>query len=102
MWLTFRAETSIRDLATWLTVTYCKNVAIDGAVLKAGIAATVLAPNKLTPVSHAGSGDNFPETWGSRRSRGYLHSGQNDRPGSAWRASGCSILAGACSMPPRR
>lgn len=49
MWLTFRAETSIRDLATWLTVTYCKNVAIDSAVLKAGIAATVLTPNKLTP-----------------------------------------------------
>jgi hypothetical protein len=49
MWLTFRAETSIRDLATWLTVTYCKNVAIDSAVLKAGIAATVMAPSKLTP-----------------------------------------------------
>jgi hypothetical protein len=49
MWLTFRAETSIRDLATWLTVTFCKNVAIDGAVLKSGIAATVLTPNKLTP-----------------------------------------------------
>jgi hypothetical protein len=43
MWLTFRAETSIRDLATWLTVTHCKNVAIDSAVLQAGIAATVLA-----------------------------------------------------------
>lgn len=49
MWLTFGAETSIRDLATWLTVTYCKNVAIDSAVLKSGIAATVLTPNKLTP-----------------------------------------------------
>jgi hypothetical protein len=49
MWLAFRSETSIRDLATWLTVTYCKNVAIDSAVLKAGIAATVLTPSKLTP-----------------------------------------------------
>ena len=49
MWLTFKRETSIQDLAVWMTATYCKNVAFDAAIDKSGIGVTVLAPNKLTP-----------------------------------------------------
>jgi general secretion pathway protein C len=49
MWLTFKRQTSIQDLAVWMTVTYCKNVAFDAAIERSGIGVTVLAPNKLTP-----------------------------------------------------
>jgi hypothetical protein len=49
VWLTFKRETSIQDLAVWMTATFCKNVVFDTAVDKVGIGVTVLAPNKMTP-----------------------------------------------------
>ncbi|TMQ20542.1 MAG: hypothetical protein E6J91_03790 [Deltaproteobacteria bacterium] len=47
--LQFRPETSITDLATWITATLCKNVVFDAAVPKSGLGATLLSPKKLTP-----------------------------------------------------
>jgi hypothetical protein len=47
--LTFRPETPIRDFLVWLSLTYCKNVAVDSAILASDITATVTAPDTLTP-----------------------------------------------------
>ena len=47
--LTFRPETPIRDLLVWLSVTYCKSVAVDSAILASDITVTVMAPGTLTP-----------------------------------------------------
>lgn len=47
--LTFRPDTPIRDLLVWLSLTYCKNVAVDSAILASNITATVMAPSTLTP-----------------------------------------------------
>lgn len=47
--LTFRPETPIRDFLVFLSLTYCKNVAVDSAILASDITATVMAPGTLTP-----------------------------------------------------
>jgi hypothetical protein len=47
--LTFRPDTPIRDFLVWLSLTYCKSVAVDSAILASNITATVMAPSTLTP-----------------------------------------------------
>jgi hypothetical protein len=45
----FRPETSVLDLATWVTGFTCKNVVIDAEVRARVPRVTILAPNKMTP-----------------------------------------------------
>ena len=45
----FKPETSIKDLATWLIGFTCKNVVLGAGVLKADAAVTIIAPDKMTP-----------------------------------------------------
>jgi type II secretory pathway component PulC len=47
--LAFKPDSSISDLALWITGTTCKNVVFDGVIAKRALKATIVAPNKYTP-----------------------------------------------------
>jgi general secretion pathway protein C len=47
--VTFKPDTSIRDLAVWVMGFQCKNIIIDSAIAKHATKVTIIAPNKYTP-----------------------------------------------------